>query len=272
MKLRAFFVGAVIALPIATGHAQTPPDPFPVHRAQIMVVGTYHFVSTANVNTMPVDDPMTAKRQREIVDLVNHLKRFRPTKIILEETSGTSHLEQNYQSYVAGHFTLPPSENYQIGFRIAKSLDLPRIYLTDARTDFDFDSVVAAAKTHGQMGLMAQGQGVYAGSINLPLLVQKDGTILDMYRLFNSEDAIRLNNSGYMYVARVGGDKDFAGARLVGNWYLRNLEMFAQMTRLVSSPDERIMILYGQGHAYLLRDFVRQSLDLTLVDASDYLR
>ena len=239
-------------------------------RAQVMVVGAYHFVSKANLFNMDVDDPMSPKRQAEIADVVAHLAAFHPTKIILEETSGTSHLEENYQAYRAGHFDLPPSENYQIGFRLAKSAALPRIFLTNARTDFDFDALVASAKAHGQMDLVQAAEGVYTNAIHTTDIIQKNGTILEMYRYLNSDEQIRLNNSGYMFTARVGANTDFAGAKLVAGWYLRSIEMYAQMTQIVS-PDDRILILYGQGHAYMLRELIKASLDLTLVEASSYL-
>src|ERR1700728_551428 len=48
----------------------------------------------------------------------------------------------------------------------------------------------------------------------------------------------------------------YVGADLVAAWHRRNLKMFAKLSRL-SGPGERILVLYGQGHAYLLRDFIR---------------
>ena len=73
-----------------------------------------------------------------------------------------------------------------------------------------------------------------------------------------------------MYLTRVGDDSTFVGADLVAKWHLRNLEMFAKLTRLIDGPQERILVLYRQGHAYLLRDFVRGSPDLALVDVQSY--
>jgi hypothetical protein len=48
--------------------------------------------------------------------------------------------------------------------------------------------------------------------------------------------------------------------------------MFAKLTRLVRGPNERILVLYGQGHSFLLRQFVRESPDLLLVDPAPFLR
>ena len=256
--------------------AQAPPHdtnaPLTAGRPQIAIVGTYHFVSKANVHSMPVDDPMTPKRQAEIEDLVRHLAAFHPTKVVLEQTSGTSDLEQHYQQYIRGSFRLEPSENYQVGFRIAHLCGLPRIYTINAWTDFNYDAVVDFAQKHGQMALIDASNTLADDASQTGAQLQKNGTVLDMYGWINSEEAVRANNSAYMYLARIGNDSTFVGADLVAKWHLRNLEMFAKLTRLIDGPEERILVLYGQGHAYLLRDFVRESPDLALVDVEPYLK
>jgi len=73
--------------------AQAPPHdtnaPLTAGRPQIAIVGTYHFVSKANVHSMPVDDPMTPKRQAEIEDLVRFWRGSTPVKLEqIPEVSG----------------------------------------------------------------------------------------------------------------------------------------------------------------------------------------
>src|SRR6185436_5644223 len=99
------------------------------NRTPVVVVGAYHFVSRANLVNMRVDDPLSPARQAQIEELVNRLSAFHPTKVVLERTSGSSDLEQHYQDYLRDHWGLEASENYQVGFRLAKKLGLPRIYL-----------------------------------------------------------------------------------------------------------------------------------------------
>lgn len=92
------------------------------NRTSVLVVGAYHFVSKANLINMRVDDPLSPARQAQIKVLVNRLMAFHPTKVVLEQTSGTSDVEQHYQDYLHDRWPLEPSENYQIGFRLAKQL------------------------------------------------------------------------------------------------------------------------------------------------------
>jgi hypothetical protein len=68
--------------------------------------------------------------------------------------------------------------------------------------------------------------------------IQSRGTVLDVYRYFNSEAAIRLNDASYTYLSRIGGDGDYVGADLVAAWHQRNLRMFARLSRL-TGPGER---------------------------------
>jgi len=189
---------------------------------------------------------------------------------VLEQTSGTSDVEQHYEAYLHDQWTLEASENYQIGFRLAKQLGLPRIYLIQVDADLDFDSVLAYAKAHDQSYLLDSSRELNERLNREAMRIQKQGTVLDVYRFYNSEAAIRLNDSSYSYLCRIGDDADFIGADLVAGWHQRNLRMFAKLSRL-TGPGERILVLYGQGHAYLLRDFVRQSPDLLLVDAGPLL-
>jgi hypothetical protein len=180
-------------------------------------------------------------------------------------------LEQHYQDYLHDHWTLEASENYQIGFRLAKQLGLPRIYLIQVDADLDFNAVDAYAKAHDQTYLVDASRQLTERLIRHATEIQSKGTVLDAYRYFNSEAAIRLNDSSYTYLCRIGDDGNFVGADLVSAWHQRNLRMFAKLSRL-TGPGERILVLYGQGHAYLLRDFIRQAPDLKLVDVESLLR
>jgi len=58
---------------------------------------------------------------------------------------------------------------------------------------------------------------------------------------------------------------------VVGGWYQRNLYIFSNLVRLVDSPEERVLLLIGAGHAKLLRDYIAGSPNLRLVDAGEYL-
>ena len=57
-------------------------------------------------------------------------------------------------------------------------------------------------------------------------------------------------------MARIGDSENYVGAKLVASWHLRNLEMFANLTRLIEGPNERIVVLdVGQTLAPRIRPF-----------------
>ncbi len=64
---------------------------------------------------------------------------------------------------------------------------------------------------------------------------------------------------------------DYAGADMVAIWFQRNLRIFANLTRVADSPNDRIFVVYGAGHVPLLRDFVTDHPDYCVEDPLRYL-
>jgi hypothetical protein len=75
----------------------------------------------------------------------------------------------------------------------------------------------------------------------------------------------------YLQLARVRGEGGFVGADVVAQWYRRNFCIFANIAATIESPEDRVLVLFGQGHAPYLRELVKSSPDLELVEASEYL-
>ena len=74
-------------------------------------------LDTINLN---YDDMLAPKRRHEIRLCIDRLKRFKPTKVGVEQaTEQEAALNEAYRQYRAGTFDLGRSEIYQLGFRIA---------------------------------------------------------------------------------------------------------------------------------------------------------
>lgn len=69
---------------------------------------------------------------------------------------------------------------------------------------------------------------------------------------------------------RVGAGDTYVGAKLVSKWYERNIKIFANLQRLAKTGD-RILVIFGAGHAPTLRELIRYDPELRLVDARRYL-
>lgn len=99
-------------------------------RPEILVLGSYHMANPGrDVHYMSADDVLAPKRQGELAELIEVLKRFRPTKIAIEAAVGSKRVAQEYADYVAGTYPLSRNENDQIGYRLAKELGHRTVYL-----------------------------------------------------------------------------------------------------------------------------------------------
>src|SRR5229473_4439431 len=90
-------------------------------RSEILVLGTYHMANPGHdIHNMQADDALSPKRQQEIAQLIEVLKRFHPTKIAIEADVRRNRVEQDDSDYRAGKYTLSRNETNQIGYRLAK--------------------------------------------------------------------------------------------------------------------------------------------------------
>ncbi len=73
-------------------------------------------------------------------------------------------------------------------------------------------------------------------------------------------------------MATVGADQaGYIGARVVGQWYDRNLRIFANLAA-IAQPGDRILLIIGMGHTPILRELVRSHPGMQLVEPLAYLR
>lgn len=141
---KTFLILWTLAVSI-TAWAQSEPRP------EILVLGTYHMSNPGrDVINMQADDVLSPKRQQEIAQLVEVLKRFHPTKIAIEADIGSERVEQEYSDYVAGKYTLSRNETNQIGYRLAKELGHHTVYPVDVEGDFPWGRLVNYAKANGR--------------------------------------------------------------------------------------------------------------------------
>ena len=81
---------AMLAVSIAVVWAQSDSHP------EILVLGTYHMSNPGrDIYNMQADDVLSPKRQQEMAQLIEVLKKFHPTKIAIEAESGSPRVERN---------------------------------------------------------------------------------------------------------------------------------------------------------------------------------
>ena len=265
----------VPSLPAAAGEGGGP--------VQVMVLGTYHMDNPGrDVHNLEADDVLTPKRQKELAQLADHLAKFRPTKIAVEVPASTandkgaedrkhSRFVDRYPEYLAGEMEPNRNEVVQIGFRLAKKMGHEKVYGIDAKGPFPFGRVAKWAEENGQSDLLAAGHKE-AQSMLAEMgewLSSKD--LVQCFAHFNRPEVIQRTQEGYIgYLLPVGAGDEYPGADLVEGWYGRNLRIFANLVR-IAEPGDRILVLFGLGHAPYLRQLTVEAPGFELVEPRDYL-
>lgn len=226
-------------------------------RAEVLVLGVYHMSNPGrDIFNMKADDVLAPKRQAEITQLIEVLKRFQPTKIAIEADAGSQRVGQEYSDYLAGKYKLSANEIDQIGYRLARELGHKSVYPVDADGEFPWQRVVNYAKGSGrskelnaimgEIGVMVKAQDQYLAS----------HSVLETLLYMNADDKIAEDVGFYYREAHLGEPGDWAGADLVSDWFRRNMRIYSNVVQLLDSPNERVLVLFGAGHlGWLQHDF-----------------
>lgn len=88
-------------------------------------------------------------------------------------------------------------------------------------------------------------------------------------------DTLNLRELGDLIQTRsttwVGFPDHHIGADLVGEWYKRNLRIYANAWRAAEPGSERLLLMMGQGHVWTLRQFFRENPDFEVVPLDEML-
>lgn len=242
--------------------------------ARLLIVGTHHFDSKADAVNFNADDVLSPRRQNEIRELVQRLKQFNPTKVAIEARAedGEEYAAQ-YRAYLDGEYEHERNEIYQVGFRLAKTLGHPQTYAIDwneRAIGLDTD-VEAFAKQNDQSDLLEEVLNIARLQMERLEHIQASGSLIDLYRFTNDPETIRESHRLYYKLARIGSTTHHPGANYVQHWYGRNLKIYINLTRLVRSHDERILLIIGGGHVWFLKQFAEEDGFFTLEDPWPYL-
>ena len=253
-------VAAAIVMPMK----QTPTKP------QVMILGTYHFANPkADLIKTELDDHMSPKRQNEIAEVVALLAKYKPTKIMVERPPEDG-ANDRYHSYLEGNYTLAINEIDQIGMRLAKQMGNKDIFPIDYRSDMDFDPVFAFAKEKNDQAFFSYFESAKA-DVEKMLNGLPMHTVRENYLTMNSPESLHQAMEFYVRLLRLNDGKNYPGADLLAGWYSRNLRIYGNMAKVVE-PGDRVLVIFGQGHAPILRQLVVDGGDMELVEPNQFLK
>ena len=268
--VRSLAVSLIVLVAFTASSQASPPADPPI---QVMVLGSYHFDNPGqDLHNAKVDDVTTPQRQIELAEVGTRLARFKPTRIALEAEVDTPDLTYaKYRAFKPADLSKHRDERVQIGFRVARGAGLAEVYGIDASGDFPYDKVQAfVARTAAAKARLATLEQQMEDTVRDFDALQKHRSVAALLAWYNEPPRIRTMHEFYNALLAFGDTAAQPGAELNAAWYLRNARIFAKLTQ-IAKPGDRVLVLFGAGHAYWLRHFVETTPGFQLVEPDRYL-
>lgn len=279
--MRRLFAG-MIALGLAgatfAGTAASQPKTS-VATTKVMVLGVYHLSNPGlDLRNIEADDPTSPRRQKELAALADALAQFRPTRVMLEyQTKGPDFDVPAYHQFTPEKLASDRDETVQIGFRLAQKAGLKSVQGIDEQGGegepdyFPFDKVEGWAKANGRKGDLDAAFVELDADLKVFNEAQKRETIPALLLRRNTPEAVDHDHRFYTRLMGFGDDVSQPGADLNAYWFMRNAKIFAKLM-LASRPGDRVVVIFGSGHGYWLRQLAATTPGYELVDVAPYLK
>ena len=237
-------------------------------RVEVMILGTFHMANPGHdLHNQKVPDVLAAEQQAQLQQTATSLARFKPTLIDVEWPAET--VAERYPKFLAGKLEPSRNEVVQLGFRLGQ-LSKAEVKGIDADGDFPYEAVQAWAKAH------RRSQELDALGAFVEKQLEKESKILAGHgiagelRFLNDPATIQDGQGFYRRMAAFGDGDDQPGAELLTAWYKRNFILCARLAQQ-AKPGDRIVVMFGAGHAFLLRQCVSEMPGWKLVEPSAFL-
>ncbi|AYZ14140.1 hypothetical protein EGY05_20335 [Chryseobacterium arthrosphaerae] len=255
-----------------------PSDFFTNPKTKVLVVGSFHFDypnldahKTRKEDQVDVLSPETAK---EVTELVEYIKRFKPTKIAIEAWPSWN-ANQKLKEYNEGKHRDKRDERYQLAMRIASELKINELFSIDAESILDdlekhfgktdsafFKNLSKDYDFRSDDPVSQQFIAFYKSSEP-----KNFKSLLDTFTYMNSKESHQ-----YGYGAYLSGDfklREHDGADMLAlYWYSRNLRMFRNIQNIPHNSEDRILVIAGNGHAAVLRQLFTTSAEYDFIEFS----
>ncbi|WP_162915756.1 DUF5694 domain-containing protein [Paraflavitalea soli] len=243
-----------------------------------LLLGTFHFdypnLDGHKTDSSKMMDVLSPRRQKEIRQLVDVVASFKPTRIYVESRS-QRRMDSLYNAYLEGKYTLDRDETDQIAFRLAKELNLPKVYAVDA-----YGFANENYKKYKFIDSM--------WNSDTPVNANRDSYFNKRYkRLYDASDSVELSLTmleNFLLMAdphtlrRMHGHYMTAGFNTINNmgpdiqalgWYDRNLRIFNKIQQTQPGSADRILVLFGNGHIPIIKHCFQASPEFEVVELKD---
>lgn len=247
---------------------------------KVLLLGSFHFgypnLDQHKTDSARMVDVMSDQRQREIRQLVNVLASFKPTRIYIEDES-QAFTDSLYNAYLQGRHSLRRNEIDQLAFRLSKELQLPKVYAVDASSfadeqyrkapllDYLWNKQIPVDTLRDAM----MGQR-FTRFYNAGDSVEVENTILESFLLMAEDQVLRRMHGAYLSTG-FNTVNDSGPDMLAMWWYDRNLRIFNNILKTKPKVNDRIIVLFGNGHMPILKHCFESSPEFEVVELKELL-
>lgn len=275
------------------GNSQSPALATPP--IEILLLGSTHFGQTGFYQDHPKADLFTERRQAEVAQVNEQLRRFKPDLILIErEPEEQTTVDSLYALFKTDRLQLPNlpdgrgrAEQYQFGFQLAKTLNLSRVYGVDF-----YNGTSTRILTQGQhIDVYLDALGAFASKGREVEARFKTGglSVKDFLRILNSPEILRMTyQTLFVAPARVRDGRftnpdasidttrinpRYIGAEFISHFYGRELKIYSNIvTTQLREGGQRILVIMGQRHAAVLTKIFADDPAYRIVPVSQYLK
>lgn len=233
--------------------------------AEIVIVGTFHFPDRFDI--------FSEEKQKEIGNFVGELEKWQPDAVAIElpkreqekidvfyqgfSEADTTHMRTYGKIMTYGHESglTTLNEAVQVGFRLAGRLGHARVYGIDE--DMELSDELAGAVLESVKEPLAALNAYLEDAYE-----HSEKTVATLYRIHNDLRYIALDHAVYLGMNAVD-QGNYEGARLVAQWYERNLKIFSNIQNLCKEK-KRVLVLIGSAHSAILWELVKACPGLEL--------
>ncbi|QJW89868.1 hypothetical protein HNV11_11015 [Spirosoma taeanense] len=284
MQIRFVFFAALVSLACSfSAYSQ---------KTDIMLLGSDHF-SQLYKSSNPNTDVLLPQRQKEINEFIASVIRYNPDQILVEVLpENQQKIDSLYALYVSDKINLEDiedgrSEVYQLAFRLARQLRLPKIYCVNApggtsQSILDNGDNINLYKEEGRALRAMVMEKISAFEENKLSLkdylafINQPSTYNKVYRL-RYITPLRVTNGTFKnpdaMVDTAFINPKYIGAELTSIFKNRDYKIYSNIvTTQMKTRAKRVLLIIGAAHIGSLKSIFRDDDEYNLVDTNKFLQ
>jgi len=100
----------------------------------------------------------------------------------------------------------------------------------------------------------------------------KTATLKEILLANNTRADREFSVGGYLEFLKAGGRNNHVGAYLASEWWRRNMVIYKNILKRLTSQEKRVLVIFGGSHTALLGEFMKYNPAIELVDVATVLR